>query len=51
MDSRLQQIEDEDAAELGIFGLVVLYGILRLLVSFKFLFVMGVAILVGRYFL
>ena len=39
-----RNIEEDAATERTIFGLVVLYGILSLLISFKFLFIVGVVV-------
>ena len=51
MGDHLREIDEQDAAESTIFGLVVLYGILSLLVSFKFLFIVGLAALAAYLFL
>lgn len=51
MNDRLREIEEDDAAERAIFGLVVLYGILNLLLSLKFLFIVGLATALAFYLL
>ncbi len=50
MKGHFHEIDEEDTAERAIFGLVVLYGILSLLVSFKFLFIVGLTTAVLYYF-
>ena len=43
MDDHSREIDEEDAAERALFGLVVLYGIFSLLTSLPFLFIVGLA--------
>ncbi len=49
-DNHLREIKEEDAVERTIFGLVVLYGIFSLLLSFKFLLIVGLAVAAVYYF-
>ncbi len=45
-----REIDEEDATERAIFSLVMLYGVFSLLVSFKFLFIVSLAVALGYWF-